>query len=134
MGPALSFTPKERRVCFNSEVFEVFQNLGPCLSPTSTYPKLRYPAQGFLRESPLIVLHLANFQLCCMMIKCAFTQKSSEMFKLFLKNRKCYQTFYTIESLDTDQPFLPLYRCCYKETDHHRHGRDTDLKHKGQRA
>lgn len=60
------------RSAFTQKSFEDFQNQGPCVSPTSTYPKLRYPA---LRQSPLIVLHLAGFQLCCMMIKCAFTQK-----------------------------------------------------------
>lgn len=100
------------------KIFEDFQNQGPCISPTSTYPKLRYPAQGFLRESPLIVLHLASFQLCCMMIKCAFTQKSSEKLKLFSKNRKCYQTLYTIESPDNEQLFLPLHRRCCKATNH----------------
>lgn len=77
-------------------VFEDFQNQGPRISPASTYPKPRYPAQGFLRESPLIVLHLASFQLCSMMMKSAFTQKSSEKLKLFLKNQKRYQTFYTM--------------------------------------
>lgn len=112
------------------KIFEDFQNQGPCISPTSTYPKLRYPAQGFLRESPLIVLHLASFQLCCMMIKCAFTQKSSEKLKLFSKNRKCYQTLYTIESPDNEQLFLPLHRRCCKATNHPKHGKDTDLKHR----
>lgn len=83
-----------------------------------------------MRESPLIVLHLASVQRCCMMIKCAFTQKSSETLKLFLKNRKCYQTLYTIESSDNDQLFLPLDRRLYKETNRQVRGRDTDLKQK----
>lgn len=78
----------------------------------------------------MIVLHLASFQLRYMMIKCAFTQKSSEKLKLFLKNRKCYQTLYTFESPDNDQLFLLLDRHCYKETNHQLHGRDTDLKHR----
>lgn len=84
------------RSALTQKGFEDFQNQGPCISPTSTYPKLRYPAQGFVRESSLIVLHLASCQLCHMMIKCAFTRKSSEKLKLFFKNRKSYQTLYTI--------------------------------------
>lgn len=67
------------------KVFEDFQNPGPCLSPTSPYPMLGDPAQRVWRESSLIVLHLASFQLCSMMMKCAFTQKSSEKLKLFSK-------------------------------------------------
>lgn len=93
---SLVLLQRVERSALTQKGFEDFQNQGPCISPTSTYPKLRYPAQGFVRESSLIVLHLASCQLCHMMIKCAFTRKSSEKLKLFFKNRKSYQALYTI--------------------------------------
>lgn len=87
--------------------FEDFQNPGPCFSPTSTYPKLRYPAQAVLEKALWFVLHLASFQPCCMMIKCAFTPQSSEKPQLFSKTSKSYhQTLYTIWIPDNAQFFF----------------------------
>lgn len=124
-APVFSLLKGWKRSALTQKGFEDFQNQGPCIfSPTSTYPKLRYPAQGFVRESSLIVLHLASCQLCHMMIKC-FYPKSSEKLKLFFEKQKVLSGFIHNLSPDNDQLFLPLDRHPYRDQ---MQGRDTDLK------